>query len=967
METEEDGAARHGVAIQTHAVLCASSRGGTTSDASVVRVKDGKTVELVNGTDTVGVRVDHVFEQPTAQDVTERSLQHLVKACVEGVNGSVLAFGSIKSSKSECLFSRMGNRSLVDVLMESLLSGLENKVTALKNGGARTPKAPFSYTVRFSFAEIYEEVMTDLLSPSKDPKNQCVENGGLSLSAPIAEVDTFSRQVVAGARSRRKNAGLFGSATNYSSAILRIHIHQVFQFQDATPQELKSTLDIVDLPPVDRLAQSNSTSRLSEGPLLNKSLFALADCINLMVETPTSSSGYPPFNSSRLTQLLQEALGGNCLTFAFLFLVEGDYIGSKASLSVATKLPRVKNYPVVNNDVIRGLLLRNRHELLHTKSYLAGAVLSSSSGNSDYIAKILDLEAKLNHETLEKKLLKEDKDKTVSVMHELKEKYQNLFDNEIAIRKELLVCEQEKLSLSKAFVDFQMEKNAQIQDLDSEKFELETKLIQAEEMLVQIQDDDTKKATQIQDLCLKVSEVVQEKQSLGEELSLLQKKCRQLEQTLSQEAKKNQQLSLELIVLVNQKQKYQKELDDIDKKNREIKKQGDDIAGREHTIQIEVTDLKGRITNLESEIDSLRKELARRDIEIERLELSKRSAEVDFSKQSEQILSGRQAQHEDSRLKFVAQVTALSQEKKVIQVQLDRLEVDLQKTTKEKQDHVAAWMAKSQEYEELLVQNERLAHENQSQVDEFRLKLSFISKGAVDHAVDEIVQSYQRREKDLRSQLHVYQQMVNRMRRKIPSPMTHGLDGVVPTNQSDAEDNEEVKHLQERLVRSEETVSAQMEMNAKLSLAVSALEESLEKLKTENQELQLNLSSVKDHPQPHDHEYLQTTRQMQDLLLQQLDEIRKIAVQGSTNRIPSYSTNSALKDEHESADMSKLKQEKAVLEQRLATSKSEWTKIVEQVEQRCADLLTQNVILTEENQQLRQSFKKLLARLHQQR
>lgn len=128
--------------------------------------------------------MDHVFQQGSERDLMERSLQSLTKACVEGVNVTVLTLGSAASRKSAVLFEPIREESVADLTFQALLAGLEAKASALSNssstdsgtadsfavGGAGAKKKQgFAFELSVSFVEIYEETMTvrAVHSPSK--------------------------------------------------------------------------------------------------------------------------------------------------------------------------------------------------------------------------------------------------------------------------------------------------------------------------------------------------------------------------------------------------------------------------------------------------------------------------------------------------------------------------------------------------------------------------------------------------------------------------------------------------------------------------------------------------------------------------------------------------------------------------------------------------------------------------------
>lgn len=59
----------------------------------------------------------------------------------------------------------------------------------------------------------------------------------------------------------------------------------------------------------------NNGVRLQEGAMINKSLLALGQCINLLHNNSIKgTNSHIPYRDSKLTRLLKDSLGGSCST-----------------------------------------------------------------------------------------------------------------------------------------------------------------------------------------------------------------------------------------------------------------------------------------------------------------------------------------------------------------------------------------------------------------------------------------------------------------------------------------------------------------------------------------------------------------------------------------------------------------------------------------------------------------------------
>ncbi|KAG3098575.1 hypothetical protein PI124_g10048 [Phytophthora idaei] len=965
-----------GVSVQMHGYI--GPPPATPVDNSSLRVKDSKLIEIANGStgETVALQLDHVYQQAAEADVMERSMRSLVAACVEGVNVSVLAVGSATSQTSRVLFSPMLDQSLAVAIFQSLFDALQNKIAALNNNSSSASEATANggttsarknqvvssatFLLRLSFAELFEESITDLLAPRDSSRQDLyIEDDAalgkiiknLTQSAPLTSAGSFRQVLDAGLGVRRSTNGLYGNSSEFSSAVLRISVKQTFSFCDAPAQELHSFFDIVDVPATDRLTRSGTAVRLSEGPLLNKSLFALQD----VVESLSSDQVPVRYQGSQLTTLLQDALGGNCLTFVLLCLSPGDMKGSTATLQLGKLLSRVRTFPVVNNDMLRGLRCRR---FLVQKQLVSVATADGKQDLADYERRLHDLEGKLAQSGLERRMLREDKDALTAQVGELRLKYRELFDNELSLRTELLSCEQEKLALSKAFVAFQLERDTQVQQLDNDKFEAETRLLKAEQLVVEIQQDDATKAGQIQDLCIEMNELVAEKTRLGGELSMLQKAVKAAECARDAETKKNQQLSLELIVAVNQKQKFQGEMETLATQLRARQSQVDDQQAECAKLRSDNEALRLEATEFEAKLEAMRKDLVRREFELERADLAAKKEQLETQQAGRDADCKRECSVKQLSEELETQRSAFAADKCSLELQLERVQGDLKREIREKQLVNTALKSKNEENEELQLAVERARHDLQVQLETFRLKLALLHQSRDDaeagtgiRALRELLASYQVREGEVRDELDSARNACFRLTRRLRESASASQQ-----NGEEPHAVNEMEHLRERLDAAEQQLAVEMQQRSEQALILAELEAQNSNLLREQKERQ-------QHEQTAPAEDNDTgVREMHAALIHQLEEVRRLTLQQQTTQSTHPTQQISSNNPADPSELETLRAAKTQLESRLSSTKAHWMKLLEQVERRCAELLTKNVMLTEDNENLRKHLIKAMKR-----
>ena len=136
-----------------------------------------------------------------------------------------------------------------------------------------------------------------------------------------------------------------------SHTIFRIYMES---WPKGNPHHKKySMLNLVDLAGSERLNEFDcKTDHLGETGYINKSLFVLSNVINKLAE---GKSAHIPYRDSKLTRILQMALGGNSLTAIICTISPAsiNYYQTLSTLRFATRAKIVKNKPTIN-EIVEG-------------------------------------------------------------------------------------------------------------------------------------------------------------------------------------------------------------------------------------------------------------------------------------------------------------------------------------------------------------------------------------------------------------------------------------------------------------------------------------------------------------------------------------------------------------------------------------------------------------------------------------
>eukprot|EP00903_Cladosiphon_okamuranus_P005837 g5778.t1 len=318
---------------------------------------------------------DHVFPVHASQrDLYASTAAQMLQPFLDGYNVTILAYGQTGSGKTYTMGSECGTTDKYDDERRGLIPRfLYDMFMNLDADVAHRLEA----TTTASFLEIYGEDVYDLLSDGHAPDTkraslQVLEdkNGvfvnGLS-QVPVlgweAALDVLSQGVL----NRTTASTLMNTVSSRSHAVFTITLTQTLKDEsdpEGEPQTVTSKLTFVDLAGSERLGRTGAEGqRKREGIQINQGLLALGNVVNALGDDrPEKKAAHVPYRQSKLTRLLQDALGGNSQTL-FIACVSpaADSINETvAALHYANRARNIKNRVVKNTDGAKEELKRLR-------------------------------------------------------------------------------------------------------------------------------------------------------------------------------------------------------------------------------------------------------------------------------------------------------------------------------------------------------------------------------------------------------------------------------------------------------------------------------------------------------------------------------------------------------------------------------------------------------------------------------
>ncbi|GAA6018610.1 hypothetical protein JCM11491_006164 [Sporobolomyces phaffii] len=297
----------------------------------------------------------HCSPDPTSK-LYDRKIRPVVKAALNGFNGTVFAYGQTASGKTHTMMGSSSEPGIIPLAIDELFSYIHKQNTH------RT------YSLRVSFLEIYNEQLRDLLAPSVSSASlagsrqpEIVEGGTVKNleERPVSMPQQVLEVLREGEQRRRVGQTDWNERSSRSHCVFIVTIESMSKSEDGSART--SRLNLIDLAGSE--SATGQEERRKEGSFINKSLLTLGTVIGKLTE-PHHSTAHIPYRDSKLTRLLQPALSGNSRV-AVVCTISPDVEQATETLSTLKFAKRAK---MVVTKAERGLLVTDQMML---KQYAA--------------------------------------------------------------------------------------------------------------------------------------------------------------------------------------------------------------------------------------------------------------------------------------------------------------------------------------------------------------------------------------------------------------------------------------------------------------------------------------------------------------------------------------------------------------------------------------------------------------------
>ncbi|KAL5806268.1 hypothetical protein ACOSQ4_029001 [Xanthoceras sorbifolium] len=262
---------------------------------------DGETIVRNEHNPSIAYAYDRVFgPTTTTRHVYDVAAQHVVSGAMEGINGTIFAYGVTSSGKTHTMHGDQRSPGIIPLAVKDAFSIIQE-----------TPNREF--LLRVSYLEIYNEVVNDLLNPAgqnlrirEDSQGTFVE--GVKEEVVLSPAHALSL-IAAGEEHRHVGSTNFNLLSSRSHTIFTLTIETSPCGENSEGEAVNlSQLHLIDLAGSESSKAETTGVRRKEGSYINKSLLTLGTVISKLTD---GRATHIPYRDSKLTRLLQSSLSGH--------------------------------------------------------------------------------------------------------------------------------------------------------------------------------------------------------------------------------------------------------------------------------------------------------------------------------------------------------------------------------------------------------------------------------------------------------------------------------------------------------------------------------------------------------------------------------------------------------------------------------------------------------------------------------
>ncbi|KAL5135922.1 Kinesin-like protein KIN-14G [Glycine soja] len=250
---------------------------------------------------------NRAFGPSATQGEVFADTQPLIRSVLDGYNVCIFAYGQTGSGKT---FTMSGPDDLNEETIGVNYRALKDLFYL-----SEQRKDTISYEISVQMLEIYNEQVRDLLTTDeiRNSSHNGINVPDASL-VPVSCTSDVINLMNLGHKNRSVGSTAMNDHSSRSHSCLTVHVQGKNLTSGST---IRGSMHLVDLAGSERADKTEATGdRMKEAQHINKSLSALGDVISSLAQ----KNAHVPYRNSKLTQLLQDSLGGQAKTLMFVHI-----------------------------------------------------------------------------------------------------------------------------------------------------------------------------------------------------------------------------------------------------------------------------------------------------------------------------------------------------------------------------------------------------------------------------------------------------------------------------------------------------------------------------------------------------------------------------------------------------------------------------------------------------------------------
>ncbi|WVQ98685.1 hypothetical protein IAU59_005816 [Kwoniella sp. CBS 9459] len=286
-----------------------------------IRIEGNKVSALnVGGDRRYHFQFDKCHDVNSTQNEVFDHIRPLLEQTYKGINTTIFAYGVTGAGKTHTMQGTKADPGIIPRTVQAVFA---------KRSELRSTRL----TVAFSYVEILKDEVYDLLGDRAEPKKRDIRMSpeGQNIVAglivqPINSQEEFTQIYESASETRKTASTKLNSSSSRSHAILTLYLH--IQDDEDPSQIITSKICLTDLAGSENNnLTGNDRERMRESSAINTSLTTMGkvvDALNLNAQKGGEGGVFVPYRETKLTRLLQDALGGSSQGLLICCLAPGE-------------------------------------------------------------------------------------------------------------------------------------------------------------------------------------------------------------------------------------------------------------------------------------------------------------------------------------------------------------------------------------------------------------------------------------------------------------------------------------------------------------------------------------------------------------------------------------------------------------------------------------------------------------------